>query len=243
MPRLYRRSRGQNGAPAFDKAAAASTGGVDFVPTDIPSIAAWFKFGSGITVAGAGVSQWDDQSGYGRHLKQATDTNRPALQSDGSILFDGVDNFMQTDAFTLNSPVTFCALMKQVTWTVNDRHFDGRTGNTGALNSITAEPIVAIRAATGSAAANSNLAVDTYAAVVLVQNGAASILRINNTTETTGDPGVGNPGGICLGAVGGGASNWGNAQFKEFCAFSSALDLSDRLKIVRYLSSVGGLGL
>ncbi len=41
------------------------------------SPAAWFRAGTGITVTGSGVSQWDDQSGNARHLKQGTDANRP----------------------------------------------------------------------------------------------------------------------------------------------------------------------
>lgn len=39
--------------------------------------AAWFRQGAGITVTGSGVSQWDDQSGNGRHLLQGTDAARP----------------------------------------------------------------------------------------------------------------------------------------------------------------------
>ena len=48
------------------------------------SPAAWYKAESGITLNGSNVSQWDDQSGNGRHLVQATSARQPAyLASSG----------------------------------------------------------------------------------------------------------------------------------------------------------------
>jgi hypothetical protein len=79
-------------------------GGKKFQPNQVANLAAWFRLGVGITETGQGVSQWDDQSGNGRHLKQGTDGARPSKQSDGSILFNGSDEFLKCDAFTFSQP-------------------------------------------------------------------------------------------------------------------------------------------
>ena len=51
---------------------------------DVPGLEALYKRGVGITLNGREVSQWDDQSGNGNHLKQSTATNQPVnLAHDG----------------------------------------------------------------------------------------------------------------------------------------------------------------
>jgi len=114
-------------------------------------MAAWFRYGKGIEFAGAGVSRWADQTGNKRHLLQATDTNRPALQADNSILFDGVDNYLKCAAFTLVQPETVYLLGKQVTWTVSDHFFDGNAAGGGRVTQVTASPQINIDAGAGVA--------------------------------------------------------------------------------------------
>lgn len=204
------------------------------------SPAAWFRYGQGITVTGAGVSQWDDQSGNARHLKQGTDTNRPSLEADNSILFDGVNNFLQCDAFALNQPETVYVLFKQVTWTAEDRVFDGNTGDTMDFAQKTATPNLGIYAGTGWVAENSDLAVDTYGVAAVVFNGASSLIQINNGTATTGNPGASNAGGFILGA-GAIPSSYSNIQVKEAIVFAAAHDAGQRAAVIAYLRSVGGI--
>jgi hypothetical protein len=108
--------------------------------------AAWFRYGTGITITGSGVSQWNDQSGNGRHLLQATDANRPQKQADSSILFDGVAYFLKCNAFTLPQPVSLYLLMKQVTWTAGTGICDGNAVSTGLLINRTASPQFALNA-------------------------------------------------------------------------------------------------
>jgi hypothetical protein len=53
--------------------------GVDFVPTDITELKLWLDASdlTTITESSGNVSQWDDKSGEGNHLSQATSTNQP----------------------------------------------------------------------------------------------------------------------------------------------------------------------
>lgn len=216
---------------------AGMAGGLAFVRGLSP--AAWYRYNTGITVTGAGVSSWADQSGNSRPLLQGTDTNRPALQADGSILFDGSDNQLEA-TFTHNQPVTWFVLLKQITSTSGDVVFDGSAALASCFQGAVSP---ALGANAGSASSgNSNLALDTYGVVYVVFNGASSALGINKTTALTGNYGANNPGGFSVGANRGlaGASN---IQVKEIILFDTALVSATIARVVRYLGIVGQLGI
>ncbi|MCI0538584.1 MAG: Ig-like domain-containing protein [Verrucomicrobiales bacterium] len=67
------------------------------VPAD--SLALWLKADTGVTLNGAAVVEWADQSGLGRNAAQATTTSQPTLVPDGAngkpaLQFDGTDDFL-----------------------------------------------------------------------------------------------------------------------------------------------------
>lgn len=197
---------------------------------------AWFRYGQGITSSGGAVSQWDDRSGNGRHLKQATATNQPALQTDLSILFDGVDNYLKCDAFTLNQPVTIYVLGKQITWTASEYLWDGDDVDTGGLRQRPTSPGLGLVAPTLGVVSN-DLALDTYGAICAVYNGANSVLQISNSAAVTGDAGANNMGGFILGAARA-ESQWSHSQFKEAILLADAHDADTRYRIIQYLLSL-----
>ena len=213
--------------------AALGGGGGVISPDDLPNLAAWYQYGVGITVTGAGVSQWADQSGNARHLVQATDAARPALQGDNSILFDGVDDTLKA-VFTLNQPCTIYLLFKQVSWTANEYIFDGNVGDSTILRQRFggASPELAIYAGSG-VGNDANLAVDSYGVAIVIFNGASSFLGINSNAGATLDAGTNNPGGFSL------ASNtfgqFSNIQVKEGIIYSAAHDAATRAQVVAYL--------
>ncbi len=195
----------------------------------------WCRQGVGITTD-TGVSQWDDQSGNGNHLKQATGANQPALQGDGSILFDGIAHFLKADAFTFVQPETIYVLGKQITWTSGDRWFDGNTLNVGTMQQITATPELRIFA--GNSVGNISLALDTYGVVSVVINSTSSLIQLNNNSPVTGDAGsVANMGGLTLGASGG-STDFGNIQVKEILAYSDLHDDATRQKVISFLQNI-----
>lgn len=208
----------------------------------IPYLAAWFKFGTGITSSGGLVSQWDDISGNGRHLKQATETNRPTLEADGSITFDGADNYLKCDAFTLNQPETIYLLFKQVTWTNAEYIFDGNATATGRVLQSPTTPSLLPTAPT-SMTANANLEVDTYGVLAVVFNSTSSVHQINNTTPVTGDAGTNNMGGFTLGARGAGDAGYGNIQVMEGMILNTAHGDKSRETFISYLAAVGSVSL
>lgn len=202
------------------------------------SMAAWYRKGVGITSSSGAVSAWSDQSGNSRHLLQATGAAQPALQADGTILFDGVAHFLKTSAFTFNQPETVYLLLKQVTWTANDFLMDGNASNGGRLGQEVSSPTLRLNAGVLGAAANTDLAVNTYGAVAVVINGASSLIQVGYATPTTGDAGVNNMGGFTLGALGNGASNFANIQVKEVILYTAAHDASQRARNIAYLTSI-----
>lgn len=213
--------------------------GARFSPLMLPNVAAWFRFGQGITVTGAGVSQWDDASGNARHLLQGTDANRPPKQADGSILFDGVAHFLKSAPFALAQPETVYLLIKQITWTANDAFADG----IGAANRMVVEqkaggvsPEIDIYAG-AFAATNSGLAVGAYGVVAAVFNGAASLVQVNTGAPVVGDPLAQGGGGLTIGAsyVPG---NFSNIQLKEVIIYAAAHDAATRARVITYLNAL-----
>lgn len=185
--------------------------------------AAWFRQGVGITVTGSGVSQWDDQSGNGRHLLQGTDAARPALQEDGTILFNGTSHYLKTNAFTLNQPACVIVVLKQVSWTNGDILCDGDSANTMLVYQTGSSPQFNASSDNGTTRVglNGNLAVGSAGVLAVVFNGASSSSRVNNTTPVTGSVGSNNAGGFTLGARAAGTTP-SNIQVYETVIFPIA---------------------
>ena len=209
-----------------------------FLPSDLTGLKLWTRFNQGITSDVNGVSQWDDVSGEGNHLKQATDTNKPSKEVDGSILFDGVDNFLKADAFTLVQPETVYILFKQVTWTSGDRPWDGNSVASTTLFQTGTTPSLSLFA--GATVAEVDLTLDTYGIVSSVINTTSSVLQLNNDSPVTGNTGTNDMGGFTLGARESAAS-FADIQVKEVLIYSTAHDAATRAKVIAYLSNVGGL--
>jgi len=208
-------------------------------PPILADLRVWTRFNSCITEGVSGVSQWNDVSSNGNHLKQATDANRMTKEADGSILGNGVDQFLQTDAFTLVQPEMIYLLLKQVTWTAGDRIFDGNAYNSGLMNQSGTTPQVGVYAGAPSPSL-SDLILDTYGVVTVLFNGASSVFQIDKNTAITGNFGASNMGGFILGAnalLG----EHSNIQVKEVIIYSTAHDAATRAKVIAYLSNVGGL--
>jgi len=219
-------------------------GGASLIlPPDYGNVETHFRFNSGITVVGAGVDTWVDEKN-GSDLRQTTDTNRPSKESDGSILFDGVDNFLQTSTITLDQPETIYVLGLQDSWTSNDTIYDGDLNNTGRLYQTGSSPRV-LGFAGDSGAVNDDWILDAYAVVthVLDHDATSQIIVVNKGTEST-DTSFGSAAmnGFHLGCNGN-ESNFSNIQIKEVILYSVAHDAATRTSVIDYLSDVGGLGL
>jgi hypothetical protein len=117
----------------FDAAGAVVATGFSgaWTPAQLPSLALWLDAddASTITLNGSDVSQWDDKSGNGNHVSNATAATQPAYLATGwngkptlsftqsglEFLFkDGVSNFASNTDFTIASAFEF--LQAYNTW-------------------------------------------------------------------------------------------------------------------------------
>lgn len=207
-----------------------------FIRSLSPSI--WCRYGAGITVV-TGVSQWSDQSGNGRHLLQAAGASQPALQADGSILFDGVDDFLGA-TLSLVQPFTVFILYRMVAFSAAAQIVGMRTGGTCTLRCSTLSPQVEIAATAGATIiAAGSVPVGTYNVASAVFSGANSLVAVNafETASATGTS-LMNLFNVGSGNAGTAPSN---IQVKEVVAFPSALSGQNRAAVRAYLNRIGGL--
>ena len=96
-------------------------GGVSALPT--ANLLFQYDAELGITLNGSNVSQWDDQSGNGRHMTQGTAANQPEYVSNGfgsfhTIRFDASNDVLaNTSMGGIASPLTIYMVVKQISWT------------------------------------------------------------------------------------------------------------------------------
>ena len=219
---------------------SAGVGGI--IPTDLANLEAWYRFNVGITSDAQGVSQWDDQSGNANHLLQATDTNKPSEESDGSILFDGVDNYLQTGSLTSTTNYSAYCLFNQVTSTGDDGVLDfSATGNPGIFQGPSNGDLHSFSTTTG--ADNSELAVGVYGVVSLIVIGTRFSLRINNGSATEDTLTSNAVSELTLGVRTDASTQFGNIQVKEVVVYNITHNSKEISQVIDYLSDVGGLNL
>lgn len=185
--------------------------GGSYLPSNNPaSLVGWFRKGVGITITGAGVAVWADQSGNGHDLLQGTDTNRPAYDGSAIITFDGVDNFLKCVGFAWIQPHTVAALIKPVAYS-GKYWWDGNTLDKGGMFNSAGSTMTMYSGSNGPAAA---MVAGAFYVVSALYSGAASSLKVDNAAPVTGNPNTGNPAGFTLGANGT-PGGYGSVAVKE----------------------------
>lgn len=230
-------------------------GGIkQFSPTDLGGLTLWFDASSPTVYSDAGttlatntqtVQQWTDKSTSAKNLTQASAGLRPVYNTNVQnglpiITFDGSDDVLQTAAMTLNQPEHIFIMFRQVSWTGNDRVWDGVSGlNAMTLYQRSATPQLGMYA--GADAPNTTgLAVNTFGILDCLYSSSASTIRVNNGAKTTGDASTNNAGGFSLGAD---ATLFqaGNIGVGEVLIYNVALSDANAAKVIRYLGTKWGV--
>jgi hypothetical protein len=189
-----------------------------------------------LTLIDTSVSRWNDKLGSGRDLIQATGSYQPLWVTPGTIRFDGIDNYLKTDAFTYGQPAFVYILFKQITWSDSDRIFAGNVASSNALTQGTSTPIIRQVCSTGPTGADSGeLTVGTWGIVRLLYNGASSRIQVNNGVVDTGNAFTTIFGGITLGRRGDSNDYYGNFEVKEIILRNVADSAPDETAIYNYL--------
>ena len=182
------------------------------------------------------VSVWADKLGSGHDLIQNTGINQPLWVLNDGILFDGIAQFMKTATFTFNQPEMIYIVFRQITWTNDDRVFDGDTTNSAAVYQSGTLPDVKLYAGSTSGA-NSDLIMGVFGIARVLFNGANSSFQINETPQIVGNFGLSNMGGFTLGSRGAHNIEWSNIQVKEIILRKIADSAQDEQDIYDYLAA------
>lgn len=221
---------------------ATSAGVVIFGPTTIAGLQAWLRADALALNNNDPVASWTDSSGLAHHAVQASGTLQPLYQTNQvnslpALLFDGVDDFLQTGVFTLSHPCTAFVVVKQVTWTGSDRIHEGRSaGNTLLLRQNSATPSIQM-VGTNSGTTVVGPAIGAWGLVTEVWNAASSAIAINGGADAAFDLGVAKtPNGLSLGSSHAGISN-GNVSIAEFIVYDTALSAPSIALVKAYLNA------
>lgn len=209
---------------------------VALFPTDL-SWAARYKADLEGGADASAVSSATDQTANGRNAVQATGTLQPTLRH-GVITgyngpkkvyrFDGGDRLVAA-SWGLVQPLTVFIVGKNSVGTAGNL-CDGSNAaqNTMVVQVGSSQFLIYAGAFLNDGARNSS-----FNTIVAIFNGASSKLWVNGGAGTTGNPGAGAPGGVCLGATPAGGSPL-NGDEAEFAVIPSALSVADVNRLGAY---------
>jgi len=225
-----------------------------WTPIELGSaLVGWWQADRGITLNGSVISEWADQSGLGHHLTQATLAKMPSYLATGSptgepmVVFDGLNNWMATAAFTLNQPehVFFaCKHYKPITseaWEVTGYLCDGIPINSMAFNITKLDPDT-LNTYAGASGPTISAPKETWEVIDALYNGAASKVGLNGGTHVVGDVGSGNASGFTVGSPGSTADNYqGKFDVVSIILANRELTSFERASAVNYFKELVGI--
>ena len=197
-----------------------------------------WKLNTGLTQSGGLASSWKGRVQSFNLI--AAGGNRPAVQGDGSLLFDGVtssgSNMQATFAWVPKGFTVFLQ-MKQVTWISTDGICDGGINYSGALFQYSSGR--GLQAYQGTfTAQNDDLVLNTWATVAYGLSTALDIIQVDANAVTSGS-GVAatDMNGFTVGSNGSKNQN-ANIQVKEILLYRGVLDATARAAVRAYLATV-----
>jgi hypothetical protein len=218
--------------------AAAITASIS--PASLPGLVLWVRGDLGGQTAG----QWDDMSGQGHHLVQATGSLQPSIIASGlngrpTRRFDGSDDFMATAPFTLNQPETLLMVFKIIVYgssTVHDIAADGNAAGSMVVGTLD-NASTAISAGVSFSAATP-VPSGTFVRFGAIYNSTSSAIRLSGAELATGNAGTNNAGGFTLGALANGTRSY-NIEVFEVALYNRALTAPELARIELYQAAMG----
>lgn len=217
-----------------------------FLPTDISNLAAWFDASDEASVirSGGAVSQWNDKSGIGNNLTQATTNDRPQFAEDFQnglplITFDGVNDFMDLTNFSggaLSQPNTAFVVCRipTTTTTTNGVIWDTPTSN---RNLFTIATLTQYRMFAGNNLSSGDALQTTVDQFSLFFNTTTSLMRRNQVEIiASGDAGSLTFEGLRLSA-GTANDSFSNTEIGEMVIYDKLLNDTERDQVENYLKN------
>jgi len=201
----------------------------------------WYVAGDGsatyVTKDGSDlVSVWNDLSGANHPLNQATATNQPKWEIDG-VLFDGVDDWVKTDAFTYDQPQFYYVVLSQISSTSGEGIIADRLGGGNGL--IQQRPANTIRLYTGAGGSTViNTPIAEFFILRALFNEANSKGIINNNAPVAANLANVSIDGISIGTY---QNLFGHIKVKEAIFRSTADSAATEMAIYNYLANKYGM--
>lgn len=215
---------------------------ITFSPTSIPDLEIWFDASdvSTITHSSNSVSQWDDKSGNGRHLTQATSSKQPTTGSAtinglNVLSFDGTDDSMSCSyGGEIAKPQTiFMVIQGQsgVTRTVIDGLADPKRINVFMDTTYNMYAGLSLNSGVGTDGST------THQFTCIYKSDDTGDFRINGVSEATGSigPQTGSLGMLVAESIAG-ANNY-QALYAEILMYSRELSATEISNVETYLQS------
>lgn len=222
-----------------------------FAAGTLPSLAAWYKADAGITLNGATVSAWADQSGVGdsnRNLSQGTAGFQPTfVASDSnlgnrpSLLFTAASSTRLVSGAWSSAPAQPLTMYMAMRGGSQSNQYitDGKAGR-GLIQMIDAGGKAAFYA--GSTVSSTISLISTSAILCGVFNGASSSGYVSHysNSDASGNFGTNTFDGITVGC-GFNAANFFGGNIAEILVYGAAHSAAQRQTVVQYLGTKYGV--
>lgn len=204
----------------------------------------WYRKNIGITEAGTGVSQWDDQIGTD-HVVQAVDANRPTKTGTGTILGNATTDLLRvTFASAMATPHTVGIRFKSPATYVNaDVYMDGSVLNTQRVGNTGTSPELNLYLDVGDPPIDlTHFVVNGWNSVVCTQDvggaGNAALIVGNIANRDFGFSAFSSLAGLTFFASGVPTENWSAAEIAEVIVYPSVLSDANITALLTYLDTL-----
>lgn len=209
----------------------------------------WARYVAAAEAAHADGDPWlpQDVSPNGRHTTQATGSKKPLLKDgivNGRAVYrlDGVDDFVDTPAATLNQPFAVFGVVKCRAAPVGSFGYllDGATQDSTVWHQTDGGADLRMYAGVGGLILTLGTTVFHYAMCVF--NGASSEAWLDGSLVASGNAGTQNAGGLRIGAQSGGAgANFAIFDVAELAVITGVPSSDVRTSLAEYAEAEYGL--
>lgn len=205
--------------------------------------------GGSAATDGNGVLRWEDLSGNGAHLTEAT--NPPTLDADGgpgatrpAVLFNGTNQKLGRNSATFDQPCSIFMVLRMDTFTANEYVLDTRgAGVRPLMISVVSGQAPRGRGSTPTTGTPS-LPVGTWGVVSMIDTATSISVQVNDGTPSTQASSLTTAGAtnLSLGCNNLAApSTFADCSIAGLLAYGRALTTDEQAQVVAYLMTLNGI--